>query len=211
MRGGWQEIVDAFPQASFSRGWLSLADAEVGREDDAQRWLSSLVDAVHNVPRNGIWLPALAVASLAAIRLGDSEAAASVHPLLLPYAEQVIVATVPHPVACFGAASLYLALLDAMMSRWEEADDHFAAAIRTNTSLAQDPCWLARNTNTRMLTLWGRAQDRRRALSLLDSAETTARAVGIAAVLDGIERLRELDAGTAVAERSTHRVSPRGY
>jgi hypothetical protein len=51
-----------------------------------------------------------------------------------------------------------------------------------------------------MLTLWGRAQDRRRALGLLDSAETTARALGIATVLDGIERLRALDAGTAVAE-----------
>src|SRR5262249_27663245 len=93
MRRGWQEVVDAFPQASFSRGWLSLAAAERGREDDAQRWLSSLVDAVHNVPKNGIWLPALAVASLAAVRLGDADAAASVQPLLLPYAEQVIVAT----------------------------------------------------------------------------------------------------------------------
>jgi tetratricopeptide (TPR) repeat protein len=200
MQSGWQEIVDAFPQASFSRGWLSLAAAEVGREDDARRWLSTLVDAVHNVPRNGIWLPALAVAALAAARLGDSEAAASVHPLLLPYAEQVIVVTVPHPVACFGAASLYLALLDAMMSRWEEADDRFAAAIRTNTSLGARSL-LARTQYeyARMLMLWGRARDRRRALGLLESAETTARALGIAAVVDGIERLRELDAGAAVA------------
>jgi tetratricopeptide (TPR) repeat protein len=200
MRDGWQEIVDAFPQASFSRGWLSLAAAERGREDDAQRWLSSLVDAVHNVPKNGIWLPALAVASLAAVRLGDAEAAASVQPLLLPYAEQVIVATVPHPVVCFGAASLYLALLDAMMSRWEEADDHFAAAIRTNTSLGARSL-LARTQfeYARMLTLWGRARDRRRALGLLESAETTARGLGITAVLDGIARLRELEAGTAVA------------
>jgi tetratricopeptide (TPR) repeat protein len=200
MRAGWQEIVDAFPQASFSRGWLSLAAAERGREDDAQRWLSSLVDAVHNVPKNGIWLPALAVASLAAVRLGDAEAAASVQPLLLPYAEQVIVATVPHPVVCFGAASLYLALLDAMMSRWEEADAHFAAAIRTNTSLGARSL-LARTQfeYARMLTLWGRSRDRRRAFGLLESAETTARALGITAVLDGIERLRELEAGTAVA------------
>ncbi len=200
MRAGWQEIVDAFPQASFSRGWLSLAAAERGREDDAQRWLSSLVDAVHNVPKNGIWLPALAVASLAAVRLGDAEAAASVQPLLLPYAEQVIVATVPHPVVCFGAASLYLALLDAMMSRWEEADAHFAAAIRTNTSLGARSL-LARTQfeYARMLTLWGRSRDRRRAFGLLESAETTARALGITAVLDGIGRLRELEAGTAVA------------
>jgi tetratricopeptide (TPR) repeat protein len=200
MQSGWQEIVDAFPQASFSRGWLSLAAAEVGREDDARRWLSTLVDAVHKVAGNGIWLPALAVAALAAARLGDSEAAASVHPLLLPYAEQVIVVTVPHPVACFGAASLYLALLDAMMSRWEEADDRFAAAIRTNTSLGARSL-LARTQYeyARMLMLWGRARDRRRALGLLESAETTARALGIAAVVDGIERLRELDAGAAVA------------
>jgi non-specific serine/threonine protein kinase len=50
-----------------------------------------------------------------------------------------------------------------------------------------------------MLTQRGRAEDRSRALRLLDSAEVTATTVGNATVLSGIARLRELVAGTPVA------------
>jgi AAA ATPase domain len=57
LRGAWQEIVDQFPQAGFSRGWLCLAAADHGREDDARRWLGAVVDAVSKLPRNGIWPP----------------------------------------------------------------------------------------------------------------------------------------------------------
>jgi tetratricopeptide (TPR) repeat protein len=200
LRGAWHDIIDQFPQAGFSRGWLCLADAELSRNDEAQRWLWSLVDAIPKLPRNGIWLPALAMASVAAAHLEDAGSAARVQPLLLPYAEQVIVQTVPHPVVCYGSASLYLALLDTTMTRWEDADNRFAAAIRVNTSLGARSL-LARTQYeyAHMLSRRARAQDRRRALGLLDSAEVTATAVGIAAVLSGIGRLRELDAGTAVA------------
>ncbi len=199
LRSAWQEIVDQFPQASFSRGWLCLADAELGREDDAQRWLWSLVEAVHSFPRNGIWLPALAVAAVAAARLGDADSAASVLPVLRPYAEQVVVVPVPHPVVCLGSASLYVAMLYATMSRWEEADDHFAAAIRVNTGLGARSL-LARTQYeyAHMLIRSGRTQDRRPALDLLEGAEATATALGISTILSGIGRLRELDAGTAV-------------
>ena len=200
LRGAWHDIVEQFPQAGFSRGWLCLADAELGRTDEAQRWLWSLVDAIPKLPRNGIWLPALAMASVAAARLDDIGSAERVQPLLLPYADQVIVQTVPHPVVCYGAASLYLALLDTTMTRWDDADRRFAAAIRTNTSLGARSL-LARTQYeyARMLTRRGRAQDRQRALGLVDSAETTAADVGITALLSAIRRLQELDAGTAVA------------
>ena len=57
---------------------------ELDRREDAQRWLRSLVDALPELPRNGLWPSALAVASVAAAALEDVDAAASVHRLLLP-------------------------------------------------------------------------------------------------------------------------------
>ncbi len=200
LRGAWQEIVDTFPQAGFSRGWLCLAEAELGRQDEAHRWLRSLVDAIHQLPRNGIWLPALAVACVAARLLDDPGAAEEVHPLLLPYVDQTIVMSVPHPVTCFGSASLYVAMLEATLSRWEEAEDHFASAILVHTQVGARAL-LARTQleHAHMLGRRGRTADRGRALDLLNRAAATATALGMHGVLGEIERLRELNGGGAVA------------
>lgn len=200
LRDAWQEIVDRFPRAGFSLGWLCLADAELGRHDDAHRSLRSLVDTIHELPRNGIWPPALAVASLAAAGLEDADAAARVRRLLLPYIERAIVLSTPHPVVCFGSAALYVALLETTMSQWEEAEYHFGLAIRANTRLGATSL-LARTRleYAGMLVGRGRGKDRSRARSLLDRAAATAAAHGLHAVSSGIERLGELDAGTAVA------------
>ncbi len=200
LRRTWQEIVDTFPQAGFSRGWVCLAEAELGRQDEAHRWLSSLVEAIHELPRNGIWLPAVAVACVAAALLEDPGSAGDLHPLLLPYADQTIVMSVPHPVMCFGPASLYVAMLEAALSRWEEAEDHFASAIREHTQVGARAL-LARTQleHAHMLGRRGRSADRGRALDLLDRAAATATALGMHGVLGGIERLRELEGGGAVA------------
>jgi len=101
---------------------------------------------------------------------------------------------------CFGSASLYVALLEAIMSRWEAAEDHFGSAIRANTRLGARSL-LARTEYeySSMLSRRGRAQDRSRAHDLLDRAAATATALGMDGVLTGIERLRELEAGRGVA------------
>jgi tetratricopeptide (TPR) repeat protein len=200
LRGAWHDIIDQFPQAGFSRGWLCLADAELSRNDEAQRWLWSLVDAIPKATPQRDLAPRAGYGLRRGRPPRGRRLRSAVQPLLLPYAEQVIVQTVPHPVVCYGSASLYLALLDTTMTRWEDADNRFAAAIRVNNSLGARSL-LARTQYeyAHMLSRRARAQDRRRALGLLDSAEVTATAVGIAAVLSGIGRLRELDAGTAVA------------
>jgi tetratricopeptide (TPR) repeat protein len=199
LQAAWQEIIDRFPQAGFARGWLCLSEVERDRREDAQRWLRSLVDALPELPRNGIWPSALAVASVAAAALGDVDAAATVHRLLLPYEDRATVLSAPHPVVCFGSVSLYIALVETAMARWEEAEDHFEAAIRANTRLG------ARSLGTRtqlgyarMLISRGRARDRPHVLDLLDRAAATATALGTDALVNEAERLREFEAGTAV-------------
>ena len=201
LRPNWHEFVEQFPRAGYARGWLCLADAELGREDDARTGLQSLVEEISGLPRNGTWLSALALASLAAAQLDDQDAAASLYPLLLRYADRVIAITMPHPVLCFGAASLYLGLLATATSRWEEADDRFESAIRANTRLgARSFLARARCEQARMLIRRGRAADRKRVLALLDRAAANATAAGMGAIAAEVERLRGLGAGAAITE-----------
>jgi hypothetical protein len=198
LRGAWQELADRFPQVRFSRGWLALADAGT-REDDARRSLRSLVDGLTELPWYGNLLPALALAASATALLQDGPAAGSVLRLVLPYAERAVVLSAPHPVVCFGSAALYVALAETTLSRWEEAEDHFASAIAGNAQLGARSV-LARTQLefARMLIRRGRRRDRGRALELLDGAAATAADLDIHAISREVERLGELHAGAAV-------------
>lgn len=202
LRSDWQRIVDGFRQAGFGPAWLSLADAELGREDDARRTLRSHLEELTDLPRGGLWPSTLAVTSLAAVRFDDPDVAAVLYPLLLPYPDRTIVVPVPHPVTCLGSANLYLGLLASVLSRWDEATDHFESAIRAHTRLTARP-FVARTKYgyARMLIRRGRDADRSRAQSLLDEAETSARALGMISLSQDCASLRELEAGATVGKR----------
>jgi tetratricopeptide (TPR) repeat protein len=196
LRDQWQGVVDRFPRAAFARGWLSLADAELGRSDDARSGLRALVEQIPQRPRNGIWLPAVALGSLLSARLNEPEAAGALYSTLLPYAGHIVAFTAPQPVVCLGSGAFYLGLLAAVRSRWAEAADHFQAAIAAHDRLGARS-FLARTRYEYACTLLSRGQtgDRSRALRLLDQALPTASTLGMAAVAEGIQALRAAQAG----------------
>src|SRR5215831_14013834 len=198
LRDQWQVVVDRFPRAAFARAWLSLADAELGRSDDARSGLRALVEQIPQRPRNGIWLPAVALGSLLSARLNESEAAGALYSILLPYAGHIVAFTAPQPVVCLGSAAFYLGLLAAVRSRWAEAAGHFQAAIAAHDRLGARS-FLARTRYEYARTLLSRGQtaDRSRALRLLDQALPTASTLGMAAVAEGIQVLRAAQAGEA--------------
>jgi tetratricopeptide (TPR) repeat protein len=199
LRDEWQGVVEQFPQAAFAKAWLSLADAELGDRDGARRGLRSLVEQLPQRPRNGIWLPALALASVLSACLEEPEAAGSLYPLLLPYAGHIVAFTAPQPVVCLGSASFYLALLATVTARWAEAADHFEAAIQAHDRLEARP-FLARTRYeyARMLLRRGQPADRSRAFWLLDQALATASTLGMVAVAEGIQRLQAAQARGSV-------------
>jgi tetratricopeptide (TPR) repeat protein len=193
LQGIWQGLVEQFPHVGFARGWLCLADAELGREETARQGLQSLVDDIPDLPRNGIWLPAVALASLAAAHLEEPDAAASLYPLLLPYAGRAIVIPMPHPALCFGSASFYLGVLAAEIPAWDEARSHFEAATRANQRLGAKPFQVrACYEYARMLTRRGPASDRSRALGLLERAAALAASMEWSRMFERIETLREV-------------------
>jgi predicted ATPase len=184
-------VVDQFPRAAFARAWLSLADAELGRSDDARRGLRWLAEQLPRRPRDGIWLPAMALASVLSAHLNEPEAAGGLYPLLAPYTEHVVAFTAPQPVACYGSVSFYLGLLATVTAQWTAAADHFQTAIRAHDRLEAGPL-LARTRYeyARMLLAGGETADRNRALGLLDQALATAGTLRMAAVADGIRTLQ---------------------
>ncbi|HJW61237.1 MAG TPA: hypothetical protein VJ931_16535 [Actinomycetota bacterium] len=196
LRDQWQGVVDQFPGAEFARAWLSLADAELGHSDVARRGLRSLAEQLPQRPRDGIWLPAVALASALSVHLNEPRSAGSLQLLMAPYAGHVIAFTAPHPVVCLGSASFYLGSLATVTAQWAAAIDHFEAAIRAHERLEAGPL-LARTCYgyARMLLARGQATDRSRALGLLDRALATADTFGMVAVAEGIRTLQATQAG----------------
>jgi tetratricopeptide (TPR) repeat protein len=210
LRDEWQRVVDRFPRAMFARAWLALADAELGDSDGAHRGLRSLAEQLPQRPRDGIWLPAVALASVLSVNLNEPGAADSLYQVLGPYAGHIVAFTAPQPVVCLGSASLYLGLLATVTSRWAEAADHFEAAIRAHDRLGARP-FLARTRYhyARMLLARGQAADRSRALELLDRALATADTLGMVTVAEGIRALQAAHAGRTVsAEQAAAAAAP---
>jgi tetratricopeptide (TPR) repeat protein len=178
-----EQVATEAPHATFGLGWLCLANAELGRVDEARSVLHAAVDRILELPRNGIWLQAIAPGAIAVSELEDADTAAVLYPLLLPYARLSIALPMPHPVVCYGSASLYLGLLASTLSRWDEAEAHFEAASHANERLGA-LAFLARTRceHARMLLRRGRPQDRGRALDLLARAAATASAFRLASI-----------------------------
>jgi tetratricopeptide (TPR) repeat protein len=213
VREAWQQLVERMPQLAFARAWLCLAAAEEGREEAARSGLQDLVDAIRLLPRDGIWLPAVALSAMTAARIGDREAATTLQPLLRPYAERAIVLPMPHPAVCFGGAALYLGLLATLTQDWDDAEHYFETAITVHRRLAAKP-FLARTycEFAGMLLARGGPADRERAAALLDRAAATAAAVGQSQVSSRIEVLRALsgEPATATEVRATDPLGPVG-
>jgi hypothetical protein len=78
------------------------------------------------------------------------------------------------------------------MSRWEEAEKHFEDALAMNARMGAKP-WLARTQHeyAEMLLARGRAEDRVKAMSLLDEALTISRELGMKSVVEKVQALKK--------------------
>src|SRR4029434_3881584 len=123
---------------------------------------------------DGLWVTCITYLAEVCTFLQDIARAATLYHLLLPYAGRNVI--VGGSVACYGAASRYLGMLAATMARWDEAEQHFQAALAMNTRTGARP-WLAhaQHDYAIMLLARGQPEDRTQAMSLLEKALATAR------------------------------------
>jgi len=168
-------------EAAYRSGYAWVCALE-GRDDEARRhlhWVTA--DALARLPEDMNRLAALCELAQACALLGESAVAPSIHEQLAPYAERHVINA--RASAGYGAAAHHLGELAVVMSQPTKARVHFEDALRVNAALGSRP-WLAR-TQLRygeLLLAEGAAQDRPRAVELLDAAWAAAADLGLGSV-----------------------------
>ena len=178
-----------FPTWSGIRALLAAVLAEAGDTDRALPHVEELAhDDLAAVPHDLVLSFALSQLASAGIRLAHADSAAALHRHLAPFAGQLLVAA--WGAVCVGATDRYLALLDELLGRTDDADRRFEAALALEEQ-AEAPALAAR---TRMW--WGRTlierggqHSRERGQTLLVEAEAAAGSLGLAAIRDEVRGL----------------------
>jgi AAA ATPase domain len=182
------ELVRRFPMYDVLRCLRAEVAAVLGREDPAREELHALAsDRFAALPRNDDWLFNLCLLADVSRELDDATHANSIYELLLPYAERN---AFNPPAVCLGSVSRSLAVAAALLERWNEAEQHFEAALGANSEMG------ARPSASRTSLDWAEALlrrdgpgDRERAGELAARAASVARELGMATIAARAEAL----------------------
>jgi predicted ATPase len=196
LEDGMRALADAQPNVPAWRCGLAALYADDGRLADAAREITAATAAeLRDFPRDNSWLPAVTLLADACAVVGDTRRAAPLYDILLPHAEQVVVAGVAS--ACTGAVARPLGRLAATLGRWREAEQHFERALAMNRRLGGRP-FVAR-TQYELAAMLVSAIDAgpatadasiARARELLDAAHASARNLGMTGLEARIDALR---------------------
>jgi ATP/maltotriose-dependent transcriptional regulator MalT len=181
-------LADRLPAMPLLRCLLALIHAETNKEPKARMILErSAARGFRDFPQDLLWLASMAALSEVCATLQDATTAAALYRLLLPYGERNILQGTP---ACSGSAHRYLGLLASTMRRWEDAERHFAAAVRAHASWGAAP-FLARGQyeHAWMLVARDHPDDRERARELLESARQEAERLGMSQLANQVQAL----------------------
>jgi len=133
------------------------------------------------IPQDALWVACMGSLVEVCPCLGDARRAATVYQCFTPYegANSVMGPTA----VSYGAATRYLGMLAATRSPWGDAQRHGEDALAMNARMGARP-WLAHTQSQYAIMLLARSQlgDGAQAVSLLDEARITARALGMRAL-----------------------------
>lgn len=181
---------DSRPGARWRPG-LMIVYNEVGQHDKARALYESFAkENFTSVARDARWVMTISYLAEMSCSLGDAIGAAHLYRALLPYEGRNLI--VGHKVATYGPAGRYLGMLANTMRQWQQAEQHFTAAIAMNVRQGSKP-WLAhaQYQYAAMLTARGAPGERSRALELLDQALDIASSLNMLTLTQRISSLRD--------------------
>jgi class 3 adenylate cyclase/tetratricopeptide (TPR) repeat protein len=179
-QGRFGELVDQVMQSASEeeglpayRAGVALALIETGREDEAREL--ALTEDLQSIPLDQAWSTAMIVWAMVCSCLCIVERAGELYELLAPFSDQ-LAATPP---SVYGSIAWALGTLASTLERYEQAEDHFAAAAEIEQRLGA-PLLLARTRASwaGALIARGRPEDRDRAQHMLEQAEEAAGRLG---------------------------------
>jgi hypothetical protein len=189
MQGELKRLADGYAAMPVFRAALAAAYCESGADADARRELRLLAAGdFAGLPRDNVWMLAMALLSETCASLADAERAGLLYELLAPFEGRNVVS----PDAVFGGpVSRYLGLLSAAREDWPAAERHFERAWeQAHLDGARPMMARTRLDHARMLLARGEDAGRGRATRLLAEAEALAAALGLPAVLEWIAAAR---------------------
>jgi tetratricopeptide (TPR) repeat protein len=188
-RGGLEAVEDdvrthvqRYPTIPGWRCVLAYVLGELGKRDEAGQQLADLSDRSFAViPRDGLWLAAIAHLAEVAAGLGEVEPAAGLYGLLAPFATRNVV--VGWSSTCLGSAARPLALLATVLERGDEARGHFEHALSMNERMGATP-WATRTRFEYARFLLDSGQETSLAHALLEQAVADARRLEMLPILE---------------------------
>jgi DNA-binding SARP family transcriptional activator/tetratricopeptide (TPR) repeat protein len=171
------EEMREWPTINAFECFIAAAYIEAGRQADARAILKRLagIDFDILLDNDKMWGWSLLAEVSAA--LGEAAHASRLYELLSPYSERNAVC---HPAAALGSVARYLGLAATTFERYDEAEQHFEAALAANERMGARP-WLAHAQEDygRMLFARDGLGDRERAGKLVDTALANYRELGM--------------------------------
>jgi class 3 adenylate cyclase/tetratricopeptide (TPR) repeat protein len=167
------------------RPGAALALLQSGRE--AQAHELALAEDLRGIPWENGWSAAMILWAMVCSGLRMVDRAGEVYELLTPFSGQLAgsAGTV------FGTIAWTLGTLANTMERYEQAEEHFAAAAELEERLGA-PLFLARTRAgwATALIAHGRPEDRDRAQTMLEQAEEVAERLGAGGIIREVEECR---------------------
>src|SRR5271166_81167 len=181
------------PPIVFGRCALQLSLVETGQREEARvEFLKMADDGFRVVPRDWNWLPSMFVLSDMCAAIGETTHAETLYRLLAPYSSHNAVLGY---VYTYGSVAYALGKLAALLERFEEAGNHFEAALAANRKM-RAAVWAAHTEFELGSLLLARGDDanRERAEALVESARCASQSLGLVRLA---HRLSALSSGGA--------------
>jgi tetratricopeptide (TPR) repeat protein len=167
-----------YPHAIIWRVVVAAHRATLGQTEEARRGLESVAgNDFTDIPCDFMYLYTMSRLCEVVSFLGDSQRAAILYDLVLPYADRC---TTSGSTNCRGSVSRLLGLLATLLSRYEDAEKHFERALEMNARI-RARVWVAHTQHdyARMLVARSAPGDREKAAKFAAEALATAREVGM--------------------------------
>lgn len=198
----------------YLKATMVLYACELGRRTEAEEMFEDLAsDDFKIVELDFLWFGTMACLAESCAFLGDKASAEVLHRILAPYESRNAAVGLW---ACYGPIAYYLGLLATTMEKYDEAEKHYEAAVRS-CSKAGAALWLTRAQCGYAATLLARGcrNDRERACELLDKASSRAREQGMvalgvraSALMEAASRERDRDDATGRSRGKTVASTP---
>lgn len=182
-----RRAISRVPTLLFSRCALALACADADRRDEAIEHFDWIAASDFTAARRDYtWTLSIAMLAEVCFVLGDEERAARIRPRLAPYQGRNAAIGA---LLCLGSIARYLAMLDSVLGRHDEAEQMFEQALAADRRLGA-PVLLARGNLQRAICR-ARTGDRAGALTALNPALALADNLGLTQVASKARALEE--------------------